>query len=168
MKTGKFIFGFAFIAVMAILLGGCFSLPGKVTVDPDIPIEESAVVKFYSSVYVKEYNGINVEDGWYRGDGTKNLTATIPAGETHLLFDIYASFDRRNTTYFFEPKNIELKFNFEAGKEYTVNVYASKNEGSLFLPKQKIILAIWDRILSVDDGTSKEDGIVKAWELGEF
>jgi len=151
MKTGKFIFGFAFafIVISAVSLIGCFSTPpGNITIDPNLPKEEAAVVIFHDTIYVKEYNGIDVESEWYLKDGLRRVIATIPTGETHLLFDIYASFERGNTTYTFRPKDLELKFNFEAGKEYTVSLYASKNEGNFLFPKQKVVLAIWDRIYS--------------------
>ena len=173
MKTGKFIVGFAFIALLAVSLTGCLSLfgprPGVITLDPNLPIEQSAVVVFHNSIYIKEYNGIGVNDEWYPKGKWRNITATIPAGETQLLFDIWVSFSRGNTTYTFRPKDLELKFNFEAGKEYTVSLYASKNEGTLFAPKQKVVLAIWDKIYSdADPGNREGDHVIKSWELGEF
>jgi len=173
MKTEKFIIGFAFIALLAVSLTGCFSLfgtrPGVTTIDPNLPIEQSAVVVFTNTMYVKEYNGINVEKEWYPKDKLRKMTVTMPAGETHLLFDIYTSFDRRNTIYTFTPKDIELKFDFEAGKKYTVSLYASENEGSLLFPKQKVVLAIWDKIYSdANPGNRQGNHIVKSWEIGEF
>jgi hypothetical protein len=172
MKTGKFTFGFAFIAVMAAILSGCFSLPAKpgvITIDPNHPKEESAVLIFPDFLYIKEYNGIDVESEWYPNDKLRKVTATIPAGDTHLLFDVYMSYSRGNTTYTFRPKDMELKFNFEAGKEYTVSIYASKNIGNFIFPKQKIILAIWDRIYSdANPGNTEESHIIKSWELSEF
>ena len=156
---------FAFLAISS----SASAPPGKITLDPGLPLEESAVVVFHSSICVKEYNGIGVENEWYPKDKLRKMTITMPAGETHLLFDIYASFDRRNTTYTFRPKDLELKFNFEAGKEYTVSIYASKNEGDFFSPKQKVILAIWDKIYSdANPGNTEESHIVKSWELSEF
>ena len=174
MKTGKFIFGLVFITVMAISLTGCLSLlfaprPGVVTMDPNLPKEKAAVVVFHSSIKVKEYNGIDVKGNWYPKDEWRKITATIPGGETHLLFDIWGVFDRGNITYTFEPKDLELKFDFEAGKEYTVSIYASKNEGSFVFPRQKVFLAIWDRIYSdANPGNTHEDSIIKSWEFGEF
>jgi hypothetical protein len=174
MKTGKFIIGCAFITVIAISLTGCLSLlfaprPGVITIDPDLPKEKAAVVVFHSSINVKEYNGIDVKDEWYPKDKWRKVTATIPGGETHLFFDIWAGFERGNTTYTFKPKDIELKFNFEAGKEYTVSIYASKNEGNFLFPKQKVVLAIWDKIYSnANPGNTEGNHIIKSWELGEF
>jgi len=164
MKTGKFIFGFICTALIAVSLTGCFSLPpGKITIDTELPHEKTAVVVFSSAIYVKEYNGIDVKDTWYPknifGDDLRKMTITMPAGETHLLFNIYASWSRGNTTYTFRPKDLELKFDFEAGKEYSVSLYAGKNEGNFLFPKQKVILAIWDQ-------TGKNE--LKSWEIGEF
>jgi len=160
--------------ILAVSLTGCLSLlltplPGKITIDPELPIEKNAVVVFHSSIFIKEYNGINVKDEWYPKGNYRKMTVTIPGGETDLLFDISASFDRGNTTYTFRPKDLELKFDFEAGKEYTVSVYRSKNLGNFFIPKQKIYLAIWDKIYSdANPGNAQEDHVVKSWELTEF
>jgi len=174
MKTGKCLFRFVFIAVVAVTFTGCFSLlfsvsAGKTTINPDLPKEKAAVVIFNRGLYVKEYNGIDVEDAWYPKGNLRHMTVTMPAGETRLLFDMHVQFQRGNTIYSFRPKDLELKFNFEAGKEYTVGVFASKNEGNFFIPKQKIVLAIWDRIYSgADPGNREENHIIKSWELGEF
>jgi hypothetical protein len=158
---------FAFLAMSSLI--SIPTPPGKTTIDPDIPPEKAAVVVFNSAVNIKEYNGINIEKEWYPKDKLRKMTATMPAGDTHLLFDLYASFERGNTTYTFRPRDLELKFNFEAEKEYTVSVYASRNEGTLFNPKQKIVLAIWDKIYTdANPGNNEGDHIVKSWELGEF
>lgn len=171
MKTGKFIFGFALVAI-AVLFAGCFSIPvspGKIAVDPDLPKENAAVVIFNDTINVKEYNGIDVREEWYPKGKWRRVTATMPGGETQFLFDINANFYRGNTTYTFRPKDLELKFNFEAGKEYTVALYVTKNEGSFLRPKQKVVLAIWDRIYSdANPGNSQESRVVKSWELTEF
>jgi len=174
MKTEKFIF--ICIVFTAVSLNGCSLLihtirhqPGEITIDTNLPAEESAVVIFSESILVKEYNGIDVKDAWYPKDRTRKMTITMPAGEAHLLFDIYASWSRGQVNYYFEPKDVELKFNFEAGKEYTVSLYAGKNEGNFFIPKQKIIMAIWDRIYSdANPGNNEESHIIKSWELGVF
>jgi len=156
---------FAFLAISTTVSAP----PGKMTIDPDLSKAESAVVIFHNSINVKEYNGISVKDEWYPKGKWRRMTVTIPGGETHLLFDIDAGFDRGNTTYTFRPRDLELKFNFEAGKEYTVSLYASKNEGTLFAPKQKVVLAIWDKIYSdADPGNREGDHVIKSWELGEF
>jgi len=166
MKTGKCIFGFVFIVLVAVSLSGCSLLfhailhpAGTLTMDPNLPVEEAAVVVFGEAIYVKEYNGIDVEKAWYPKDRTREMTITVPAGEAHLLFDIYASWSRGNTTYSFKPKDMELKFDFEAGKEYTVDVYASRNIGNFLFPKQKVLLEIRDR---------KGKNELKSWEIGEF
>jgi len=143
--------------------------PGKITMDPNLVKEESAVVIFPEFLYVKEYNGIGVESEWYPKGKWRRLTATLPGGEAHLLFDVGMSYSRGNTIYTFSPKDLELKFNFEAGKEYTVGLYLSKNEGNFLFPRQRIFLAVWDRIYSdADPGNSAEDHVIKSWELGEF
>jgi hypothetical protein len=137
--------------------------------DPNLPIERAAVVIFPDFIQVKEYNGINVKDEWYPREKLRRVTSTLPAGEAHLLFDVYLSYSRGNTTYTFRPKDLELKFDFEAGKEYTVSIYVSKNEGNFFIPKQRIFLAVWDKLYSdANPGNNQADHIIKSWELGEF
>jgi len=156
---------FAFLAVSST----ASAPPGKIAVDPNLPVENAAVVVFSSSINVKEYNGIDVREEWYPKGRWRRVTATMPAGETQLLFDMDVSFGRGNNTYTYRPKDLELKFNFEAGKEYTVSVYASKNEGSFFIPKQKVVLAIWDKIYSdANPGNTEGSHIIKSWELAEF
>lgn len=179
MRTRKFNFVFSphfasvlvFFLFVFLAIGSTASVPpGKITVDPNVPAEKSAVVKFHSSLNIKEYNGIDVREEWYPKGKWRIVTATIPGGETNFLFDMHASFKRGNTIYHFRREDLGLKFNFEAGKGYTVIVYAkyAKNEGTLFSPKQIVFLAILDGddmnfVLDV-----KENLIIKEWELGEF
>ena len=155
---------FAFLAISSATTRA--PSPGFITVDPDLPLEQSTVVKIYSYIFVAEYNGINVSDEWYPNGEWRNVTVTMPAGETHLLFDMNRRFSRGNTTYTLRLKDMELKFNFEAGKEYTVGT-SIRDEGNIFSPKGKLLLAIWDRIFA-DEYSREADRIVKSWELGEF
>jgi hypothetical protein len=159
MKTGKFIVSFACIAALVVSLSGCFSLSAKITVDPDLPIESSAMVMIPSVIHVKEYNGINVKELWYPKNEFRDITVIMPAGETHLLFDMYAGFVWGNTTYNFKPKDVVLKYNFEAGKEYTIGVTLSD--------KKVVVLAIWDGFYP-NELPRGDDLIVKSWELGRF
>jgi len=176
MKMGKKRLTLHWITLMIIVLFAFLAIssatnapPGKITLDSDLPTEESAVVVFHRSIYVREYNGIDVEKEWYPKGDLRRMTVTMPAGDTHLIFDLYASFGRGNTTYTFRPKDLELKYDFAPGKEYTVSLYASKNEGGLFTPKQKVVLAIWDKIYSdADPGNNEGTHILKSWELAEF
>jgi len=175
MKTRKIIF-ILMLAVFMVSLSSCSLIihairhpAGKLAMDPDLSADQTAVVIFGEPLFIKEYNGIDVKSKWYPKDRTRKMTITLPAGEAHLLFDIYAAWDRGNTTYHFRPKDVELKFNFEAGKQYTVALYAGKNEGNFFFPRQKIYLAVWNRIYSdADPGNREENNILKSWELGEF
>jgi len=170
MKKIRFIFILTFAAFTAVSFSSCFSTPpGKLAIDPDLPADKTSVVIFNESLFIKEYNGIDVKSKWYAKDRIRKMTVTLPEGEAHLLFDIYAAWNRGNTIYHFRPKDLELKFNFEAEKEYTVALYAGKNEGNFLFPRQKIYLAIWNRIYSdANPGNREENNIIKSWEIGEF
>jgi len=173
MKTGKFIVGCAFVVFMAVVLSGCAlittavrSTPRNITVDPDIPAEEAAVVKIDYNIAVKEYNGINIEKVWYPNDDLKAINAAMPGGETHLLFDIYKTFDSLNESYSFRARDIELKYNFEAGKKYRLGLY-TVDTGTLLNPKRKIFLAVWDSDAASGSGES-DNALLKSWELKEI
>jgi len=168
MKHGLSLFAIAVFAFLAIS-SATAPAPGVASIDPDISPERAAIVVFSHAIKVKEYNGIDVKEEWYPEGKSRKMTVTMPGGETYLLFDIWASFDRGNTTYTFNPKDMEMKFDFEAGKEYTVSLYASKNEGNFLFPKQRIVLAIWDKIYSdANPGNREEAHVIKSWELAEF
>jgi len=178
MKTQKFIFNLMLIVLAAVSLNACLTsmiansilhAPDSITMDPDLPRDKAAVVIFGEEILVKEYNGIEVKSTWYPKDRTRIMTVTMPAGDAHLLFDIHGAWSRGNTTYRFTPKDMELKYNFEAGKEYTVGMYLGRNEGNFLIPRQKIYLAIWNRLYTdANPGYYGEENILKSWELGEF
>ena len=170
MKTGKIIIGCAFLVFMSVSLSSCSMIiravrnkPRNVMVAPDMPIVDTAVIKIDYYIFVKEYNGINVESEWYSNDRLKTISATIPAGETHLLFDIYMVFTRNQATYSFRPKDIELKYDFEPGRKYRVGMF-TENIGNFIFPRRKIFLAIWD--MEPAPGSGKEP--LRSWELSEI
>jgi len=173
-KTGKFLVDCAFIAFLAVSLSGCSLMvsavreavrntPHDITGDPDLPVEATAVVRINYEIHVKEYNGINVQDVWYSDKSVKTINAPIPGGETRLVFDIDKVFERRNSTYTFNRKNIELKYNFEAGKKYMVGIY-SEDIGNFFTSRRKVFLGIWD-----DDPASESyKTLLRFWEIAEI
>ena len=173
MKAGKFIVGCAFVVFMTVSLSSCAliitavrSTPRNITVDPNIPVEEAAVVKIDYNIAVREYNGIDIEKAWYPKDDLKAINAAIPPGETHLLFDIYKVFNRGNSSFSFTAKDIELKYDFEAGKKYRLGLY-TEDIGNFIYPRRKIFLAIWDGDAASGSGESN-NAILKSWELSEI
>ncbi|MDR0638735.1 MAG: hypothetical protein LBG27_07540 [Spirochaetaceae bacterium] len=159
----------AVILCAALLVSRCATLiaqlsAGKVVFDDSLAPEESAVVVFGNSIHVLEYNGIGVEDAWYPKKKYRINTVTLPAGEASILFDYYVSISRGNTIYPASGEGIELKFHFEAGKEYTVVAY-TKTEGFIFV-KIEYGLAIWDHATTSSPGSIGKS--VKSWKLGEM
>jgi hypothetical protein len=168
MKKGKFVFGLAFTALMAVLLSGCISMPRNVMIDSELPKEQTALVSIDNEIQVVEFNGINIRDAWYGGDKWYHINAVIPAGETRLLFNLGSSFMRGNVSYTIRRNDLQLVYNFEAGKEYTFAVYYSENIGTLFNPRNKVFLAIWDGVLPPAKFYSNAERILRSWEIGEF
>ena len=170
MKTKNWLFSFAFLFCIVFLLGtSCITIPGKVVVDPELPQENSTLVMMSSAINVITYNGIDVSKTWYSNNKPRVNKVTLPAGETTLFFNLRAVFGRGNINMIINIENIEVRYNFEAGKEYTLGVYASNNIGTLFNPRQKLFLAIWNKAFSdANPGGSHNDKILRSWELGEF
>jgi hypothetical protein len=168
MKTQRFVFVTAVLCA-ALSVSGCASIArqlsaGKVVFDESLPPEQSTVVVFDDSIHVLEYNGIGVEQSWYRNKKYRVNTVTLPAGETTILFDYYFSITRGNTIFTATEDKIELKFDFEAGKDYTVGAY-TRTEGFIIVETEYGI-AVWDHAT-----TGKPGGVgrsIKSWKLGTF
>ena len=154
------------ILVFAVLLlPGCSTPPGKITYNPDLPLEKTTVVVFESTIQVHQYNGIDVHEAWYpKGKWRKN-TVTLPAGNTTIIFNYWASFKIGNTIYYLKAEDIELSFNFESGKEYFISIY-KENMGAqtFFLGRFKYGIAIWDNTIRHNYNVEKA---IKSWELGQ-
>ena len=170
MKTKRNIVNLTLVTCIVVLFAsGCFTIPGKVVIDPDLPKENTALVIISEAIRVIEYNGIDVTKTWYSNNNPRVNKVTLPAGEATLFFNIRAVFARGNTEMTINLENLETTYDFEAGKDYTIGVYASQNIGTFFNPKQTLILAIWDKAISnANPGNTQNDRILKSWELGEF
>ena len=169
MRTRKINYGLLFVTVViALLATGCFSIPHKLVFDPDLPKEETALVMISNTIIVNEYNGVDVRKAWYPANRARIYKATLPAGESSIHFDISATFSRGNRYITVNREKIELTYNFEAGKEYTIGVYGSKNKGNIFIPKNTLILAIWGQAFSNANPGRNRESELKSWELGDF
>jgi hypothetical protein len=151
------------------LVPGCASITrqlsaGELVFDESLPPEKRTAVVFGDSIHVLEYNGIGVEDSWYRNGKYRINRVALPAGETTILFDYYLSFSRGNTIFRATEEEIELRFDFEAGKDYTVGAY-TKTEGFIFIEIEYGI-AIWDHATTGSPGSV--DKSIKSWKLGTF
>lgn len=153
------------IVFTALLMIGCSTPPGKVTYDPELPPEKTTKVIFEETIKVTQYNGIDVLEAWYpKGKARKN-TVTLPGGNSTIIFNLNAAITIGNTTYFIEAKDLELRFDFEAGKSYTFGVYTEKmGAQTFFLGRVKYGVAVWDNAVRHNYNVSKA---IKFWEMGQ-
>ena len=167
----KKLFSFVIVVSIALLMAGCNTTPrGSVVIDSELPSENTALVMITSGIRVTEYNGIDVSESWYPRNQGRINRVTMPAGNTTLLFNINALFGGGNVNIRVRMEDIMINYNFEAGKEYTISLYAPRAESSTFFnPRQTLILAIWGRAFhDANPGSSYQNQILRSWELGEF
>jgi hypothetical protein len=159
MTLKKFI-PFVLVIFVALAVTGCSTPPGKIIYDPALPPEKTTYVVFESSIYILEYNGIDVSKTWYPKDLPRINKVTLPAGDTSIRFNLNAFFHPplTNVNYTVRMDDVELRYNFEAGKEYTFGFYY-KSQG--LFKKHDVGVAIWD-YASGSKGT-----MIKSWQLGE-
>ncbi|MDR1308086.1 MAG: hypothetical protein LBK74_11000 [Treponema sp.] len=163
--------GVAVVLCTALLFSGCSSIArqlsaGKIIYDESLPVEQNALVVFSDTIHVLEYNGIGVEDSWYPKGKYRINKITLPAGETTIQFNLRAYVSQGNYSVSIKADNIELRFNFEAEKEYTVAVYTK----SLGLFKNtEYGVAVWGYASqTASPGGADAGKILKSWKLGEF
>jgi hypothetical protein len=83
---------------------------------------------------------IDVHSTWYPNGKWRVNKVTLPEGETSIHFDY--EFWKDNTSVVIKMNDIELRYNFEAGKEYTIAGYLKTG----FLdPTNEYGVGIWDR-----------------------
>jgi hypothetical protein len=157
----------------ALMVFGCGTIgaiarqasAGTIVYDETVPAEQSALIVFSDTIHVLEYNGIAVEEAWYPNEKYRINKVTLPAGETSIRFNLRASISQGNYITNISADDIELRFNFEAGKEYTVALY-SKSLG--FLKGTEYGVAVWGYASqTATPGGADADKIIKSWKLGE-
>jgi hypothetical protein len=150
------------ISAVALLFFSCFSTPsGKVVFDPDLPEEQSAVVIFDYPILVQQYNGIDVKNAWYpKGNNRKN-TVILPAGYSTITlnYSIYIG------SVIISRNNIELRYDFEAEREYSVGSWVVHERSESFSRGEKWFygIGVWTQYSDV----GKRDKAIKYWEIGE-
>lgn len=137
---------------------------------PELPEEQTAVVTISEVIEVYAYNGIDVSKTWHPKRKNRVVKAVLPSGETALSLNLHAEFTVGNTIYISDIEDVEVRYNFEAGKEYTIGMYAKRTEDSNFLfPRYKILLVIWGKTFPGGAPISNfEDSLLRSWELGEI
>ncbi|MDR2313822.1 MAG: hypothetical protein LBE02_04740 [Spirochaetaceae bacterium] len=161
----------AVVLCAALTVSGCVSIAreiarqisaGTIVYDQSLPAEQSVLVVFGDTIHVLEYNGIAVEEAWYPDGKYRINKVTLPAGETSILFNLRADVDQGNSITRISANDIEMRFTFEAEKEYTVGVY-TKSQG--FFKNTDYGVAIWGYAVL---GGADANKIIKTWKLGEI
>jgi hypothetical protein len=161
----------AIVLCTALLVPGCGSIAramraGTVVYDDSLSAEKTTLVVFTEPIHIREYNGTAVEETWYPEDKWRLNRVTLPAGEASILFDLGLLVDHGNYATRVNAKDIELRFNFEAGKEYTVGAYTKTT--NWFLGKFEFGIAIYDKAASANGSVGLSvDQAIKTWKLGE-
>jgi hypothetical protein len=71
----------------------------------------------------KEWNGKDIKDAVYKKRMIKSndiIKFTVPAGDNSFTFDIRYEISNNQQTTVYPFKNIELRYDFEPGKKYTI------------------------------------------------
>jgi hypothetical protein len=136
----------------------------KITFDPDLPMEQSTVVTFDRTIKVLQYNGIDVKDKWYPNGSERINKVTLPAGSAAIVFS-YSIYITEGGVTTVKRNNIELRFDFEAEKDYAVGEWILRGESKGFLQGNKWTygIGVWNKFGDIGE----KDKAIKSWELGE-
>jgi hypothetical protein len=158
------------IVSVALLFLSCSSMfkamaTAKITHDPDLPKEQTALVIFNSNIRVQQYNGIDVKDAWYP-KGKDIIKVTLPAGSAAVTLNYSIYFTEGDRITEIKRNNLEMRFDFEAGKEYAVGAYGLRGESKGFLKGYNWTygIGVWSKTSDV----GSRDKAIKYWELGDL
>ena len=157
---------FTAVILTAVMFSACFSTPaGKPVFDPNLNKESAATIVFEHTVKVSEYNGISVGNEWYPNNTRRRNTVLLPAGSASIVFDFYVSLVTGYNRYTNVTLNgVELRFDFEAGKEYYIGYYSeSVGSQTLFQSSYEVGIAIW----SGTSSSNRKDNALRFWKFGE-
>lgn len=157
MKKGIFLLTLAIVW----LLCSCVTEPFEMIGDENNPVENNAVIKFVSDtangwIILLQWNGIDLKEKLYRNLGTSSehtAKLTIPAGVNNFVFDITYStqIPLANVRINYPYESIELQYNLEPGKEYTVEGRFTSGE----------------HFIGIYDTTEADSVLLKEWKIGE-
>ena len=159
--------GFFLLAIFAFT--GCLSAPtSQIIVDDNIPQRDTAIIMVGHNIKITNFNGIYVEDEWYPNNRRSNLRLTIPAGETHFIYNMNWQISTGQVNSWLEGNDLEFFFNFEVGKEYTVGFY-EKSVGTTLNRRFELYLVVWDRLFpNAQPDRSHENNIIQQWLVRIF
>jgi hypothetical protein len=127
----KRLFRFVLLLSITALFSSCiFLIPFtyKVNLDKQNPADQNATVTFKNNTekgyfQFKEWNEKDIKDDVYKKRMIKSndiIKFTVPAGSNSFTFDITYEIGNSQQTTVYPFKNIELRYDFEPGKKYTV------------------------------------------------
>jgi hypothetical protein len=162
------------IVSVVLLFSGCNSISkaistGKIVFDPDLPEEQSTVVTFDDTIKVQRFNGADVKDAWYPNDKDRVNKVTLPAGPAVIILsysivvgggEILAPSNWRTEGVSYTSirrNNIELRFDFEAGKDYVIGAYRERGESR----KWTYGIGVWNKTSEIGE----KDKALKSWRI---
>jgi len=126
-----------------------------------------AKVVFGEGILVINYNGKNVYDEYYSSSQNYHSwrlhEETLSAGASTINFDVYFVDHKINVNVIPKIQNLEVTWNFEAGREYTIAVYSKLLNPFL----TEYVIAIYD-FASKTGKAGSASQIIKSWKFGEF
>ncbi|MDR2663087.1 MAG: hypothetical protein LBC31_08835 [Treponema sp.] len=124
----------------------------------------SATLVFGESLIIRGYNDMDVYREMYPTGTWKVNKVTVPAGGTSVNFDYRHYMDRFGTDVVVYGQNIELNYNFEDGKEYTIAAYQKRLDPITL----EYGVAVWDYASSNGKpGALQRGKMMVSWKLGE-
>ncbi|MCL2800896.1 MAG: hypothetical protein FWD28_03975 [Treponema sp.] len=171
----KAIVSFLSIIVLFVVFAGCGSFKTRVF-DPNLTPDQAASVAFHEAIFIKEYNGINVESLLYKPYSETNpklrpdgIRVLFPPGEALLLFDLDLWIPWGNSAYIFRRDDVIVRYNFEAGKEYTFTFHHRRDENAVTSRRNRWILSmeVWEGIITKRP-QGDESRLLNSWDIGEF
>jgi hypothetical protein len=168
-KTQKAILLFTLVLGSGALFSSClFMLVGsskpktyKLNVEKT-PVNESVLVTFQDGPYtfsVQKWNDVKIANRLYGMSSSTTFDKseiTIPYGESSFIFHI--TYRRGNSSTYYRMEDIELRYLFEEGRDYTVKGRADSAERS----------GGYDLYVELYDSTEKGNTILlKDWRLGQ-
>jgi len=127
----KTLFRFVLLLSITALFSSCiFLIPFtyKVNLDQQNPVDQNATVTFKNNTekgefQFKEWNGMDIKNTVYKKRMIKSndiIKFIVPAGSNSFAFDILYRISNNQQTTVYSYKNIDLRYDFEPGKKYTI------------------------------------------------
>jgi hypothetical protein len=109
-------------------------------VDVNNPPEQNVLISLPYSFFLKKWNGINIEKHLSRVNGR----LFVPAGNNKMIFDVSYYYYLDKETYTF--KNVELQYDFEAGKKYWIDpsIWTTVNDSKILRFNVELYIRLYD------------------------